>query len=75
MDIYDVVNKLAGSITPVGETNCDEIRFKNLKVVVNLVDRLLYDITIISSCKDRCEHSMQKAGKFADEFIKDIKEA
>ena len=72
MDIYDVVKKLVGHIHPVGETNEDGIRFSNLMVMTDLVDRLLTDIDRVGMQKNRQEYSIQKAGKFASDFLTQI---
>ena len=68
MDIYEVVKKLIGDIDPVGETHTDEKRFENLKVMCEVADKLLTDIDGVIPNKRRQEHSMKKAGEYADEF-------
>jgi len=65
MDIYDIVHKLTGQILPVGETSEDERRLENLKVVCELVNKLVREIEIVSMNKN-------KAGKYADTFMKDL---
>lgn len=67
MDIYEVVTKLVGPIDPVGETNTDDARYKNLEVMTELVNRLLTDIDYVAANKDRPEFSMSRAGKHASE--------
>jgi hypothetical protein len=74
MELYDVVTKLIGPIQPVGETNEDEKRFKNLTVMTHLIDELLFDISRVSSQKSRQEFSLKKAGEFASRFLSDISE-
>lgn len=74
MEIYDIVKKLVGPIHPVGETYEDEDRLENLEVMTELVGEILFDISVISdNNKDRVEHSMKEAGKFAYEFLETIK--
>jgi len=68
MDVYEVATKLIGPVRPVGETNIDNERFDNLKVMTELVDRLLKDIDDVASWKGRAEFSMNRAGKYADDF-------
>jgi hypothetical protein len=75
MEIYDVVKKLLGEIEPVGETNTDEKRFENLAATTHLVDKLIFDISQVSHCASRQEYSMSRAGKHAEQFLNDIKEA
>ena len=72
MDAYEVVTRLIGPIEPIGETNADERRFENLKVMTELVDSLLIDIHSVSHNTTRAEYSMQRAGKFARDFLVEI---
>ena len=72
MDIYEVVKKLVGPISPVGETYADNDRFENLKTMTELVDKLVFDINAVVPNKDRVEYSMKKAGEFADKFLTDL---
>ena len=44
MDIHEIVKKLVGSITPIGETTTDNERFENLQVICNLVENLIMDL-------------------------------
>lgn len=71
--VYEVVKKLIGPIDPIGATHVDEPRYNNLVIMTELVDKLLSDINRVGyNNKNRVEHSMQKAGKFADKFFDDI---
>jgi len=72
MEIYDVVVKLVGQIKPVGETNEDNRRFENLKVMTELIDLLICDIEGVASQKNRQEYSIGHAGKFADNYLKEL---
>ena len=73
IEVYEVVKKLVGSIVPVGETNEDDRRFDNLKVMTDLVNRLLTDIDYVAyNHKDSYEFSRKRAGKFASEFFDEI---
>lgn len=70
MTIQEIVAKLVGRINPVGETNTDNDRFENLKVMCNLVDYLVTEIDRVSyENKDRHEYSMKRAGEYAHDFI------
>ena len=69
-DIYDVVKKLIGPITPVGDTLIDSDRYEHLKELTLVVGKLMSDIdTVASMNKDRYEFSMKRAGEFANEFL------
>lgn len=66
MTLCDVVMKLVGPIHPIGESNEDERRFENLKILAELLDYLKCEIlSVACNCEHRHEASMQKAGKFA----------
>lgn len=73
MEMYDVVKKLLGPIEPVGETNTDDKRYKNLEDTITLIDKLLFDINQITPNATRDEASMKKAGKKAIQFLSEIK--
>ena len=68
-DIYAVVKKLVGPLHPVGETHTDNDRFENLKVLTELVDKLVDDIDRVIPNKNCHQHSMKRAGEFADKFL------
>jgi hypothetical protein len=72
MDIHEIVKKLVGPIDPVGESNTDDIRFENLKIMTELVDELLTDIDHVASNRDRAEYSMKRAGEHASKFYDDL---
>lgn len=69
IDIYKVVKKLIGEIKPIGETNTDNKRLENLKVMTELVDSLLTDIDEIAyNYKNNHQFSMKRASDFASKF-------
>lgn len=72
MELIDVIIKLTGPVDPVGETNEDERRLANLKVLCKLVDRLISHIDYVASNKERPEYSMRMAGEYADRFLTDL---
>lgn len=68
--LVDVVYKLVGPVKPVGETNADNERYRNLKVLCALVEDLVTEIDGVAFMnKDRPEYSMQRTGKFAYDFL------
>ncbi len=70
MDIYEVVKKLVGEISPIGETQTDSNRFENLKIMTELTDKLLTDIDKVAYVyKDSHEYSVKRAGEFAEKFL------
>jgi hypothetical protein len=69
----EIINKLIGHITPVGETNADEKRFENLKAQCELVEALIMQIQHVArSCKGNGAHSIHKAGTYADLFLTEV---
>lgn len=72
MEIYEIVKKLNGEIRSVGETNKDDQKFENLKVVTKLVDMLLSDIDDVPyTNKDAHQFSIKRAGEFDKQFLDD----
>ena len=71
--IHEIVTKLVGEINPVGETNIDNKRFENLKVMTDLVDDLLSDIDHVAWCNNSPEYSVNRAGQFALSFLDGIR--
>ena len=69
MRYSDIVKKLIGPIEPVGETNEDEKRFKNLEDLCELVDRLIYDIDNVTRNRTSPRYSEKRAGVYADDFL------
>lgn len=74
IDVYEVVIKLIGEIKPIGESFEDERRFKQLEIMCDLVDRLLFQISDVIPDKERHECSMKRAGEYADNFFDAIRE-
>lgn len=73
--IYEVVVKLVGNISPIGETRTDKINLENLKKMGILVQKLAFDIHHIkNTCKNSHEYSVQEAQKEAEKISNDIKD-
>jgi hypothetical protein len=71
IDIYEVIKKLVGPITPVGASHVDSERLKNLKRLTELVERLVCDIDEIA-CNEDCHlHSVNVAMQHAKKFLDD----
>jgi len=71
---WELVKRVIGDITPVGVSELDAERFTNLEdakcVLLNLTE---YIKTVARDCKDRREYSIQRAGKFADSTLIELK--
>jgi len=63
--IISVVDSLLGDITPVGESNRDEIVMKNLKTAIDIVNWLLDGIADSAKTRHRYERSMRVIGERA----------
>lgn len=70
MEIYEIVKKLVGEINPVGETNEDDKRMGNLRVMMKLVEKLVSDIDCVAYDKNKVEYSIKRAGEYADNFLR-----
>ncbi len=74
MDLHEIVKKLVGLIKPIGETNTDNERFENLKVLCHLIENLMMDIEDMAYYnKNSHEFSVKRAGEFGDKFLNAIK--
>ena len=69
MTIHEIIKKLIGSITPIGETCTDNTRFENLKIMTKLVTLLVTDIDDVAMLKDSHEYSVKRAGEFASNYL------
>lgn len=66
----EIVTKLIGEIRPVGETNTDNQRLENLKVLCGLVEDLAWEIYRVGyDFKDRQEWSLKQASDYAQNFL------
>lgn len=72
MNHYEIVKKLIGNIAPIGETSADNKRFLNLSDHLILTSDLIEDIIMVSENINRQEHSMNKAGKEAYNYLKNL---
>lgn len=73
MELYQIVLKLVGPVTAVGEHNEDELRYRNLEQLCDVTDRLLEAISDASRSADRQEESMRKIGSYARTFLNDLR--
>lgn len=65
-----IVQKLIGPISPVGESNEDSKRFENLQAMCELTNQLVGLIDdVATDNKDRYEASMKRAGEYAEKIL------
>ena len=70
MELNEIVQKLIGSVHPVGESNTDKKRLENLKVMCKLVEKLLDEIQSVSIQNSKShEFSVKESGMLAKTFI------
>lgn len=72
--VLEVVNNLIGAIKPTCSHGADTQRLENLKMLTEVVDNLVFRIVELTREKDRVEDSVNKIGKFADKFIRELHE-
>ena len=73
--ITDIVRKIVGPIRPVGETNEDNERFENLKVMCKLIEGLLNDVERVGyDYRNAHEFSKKRASTHAQKFIAEMAE-
>lgn len=69
INLHEIVTRLVGPIEPIGDTRIDDERFENLKVMCDLTDKLLADIDAVIPGMERMEHSIKRAGIYANDFM------
>ena len=72
MDMHEVTTKWIGNVNPVGSSVEDAERFENLKVMTNLVEKLVEDIGQVATKRSSNEFSVSRAGTFAAKFLDDL---
>ena len=74
-DLDDLVMKIIGPIEAVGNSHVDDTRLKNLKIFTQLIDRLLFNVSIAARTADSPHGSMRAIGKHAKEFLDELRSA
>ncbi len=69
MTYTEIVKKLIGEIKPQGEHYADSARYENLIEMCKLVNELVVEIDDVAYDSDRKEASINKAGKYAANFL------
>lgn len=72
--IIEVIDKLVGEITPIGETNYDNKAKENLNMMIEIVSHYIDDICEIAQT-DSYMASVQKCQEIAKDFVKGLKDA
>ena len=71
----DMVMRVVGPIEPTGEHYTDKERLQNLENLLELVDRLVFNIDQLRVFADRPEASIALIGKRARSFMEDLSDA
>ncbi len=69
----DVIKKLIGPVRPIGETNADDERLKNLHEMMDVMQFMYWELRSIAANKDAGEYSISLAGKEAHNFLENLK--
>ena len=72
--IMEVISCLVGYTEPYGDTNVDEIRYKNQEKIIDLVMNGVEDLIENSKYKNRAEYSMKKIGSRAHDVLMELNE-
>ena len=65
--------KIVGPFEAVGDSHVDDTRLKNLQILTELIDRLLFNVSIAARAADRQESSMRAIGKHAKDFLDELR--
>lgn len=71
--IIEVIDKLVGGITPIGETNYDNKAKKNLNTMIEVVGHYIDEICEIALMNSNC-YSIQDCRATARDFVKGLKD-
>jgi len=74
LELVDIVRKVIGPISPLGESHADEIRLRNVEELLDLMDELMSDIHNIAESDSRHEASMKKLGVLARSWLNEQSE-
>lgn len=72
--VIEVIDKLVGGITPIGETNYDVKAKKNLETMIEIVGHYVDEICEIAQTHSYMA-SIQDFQKIAKDFIRGLKDA
>ena len=70
MELIDIVDKLVGNIEPFGSESIDKIRFENLKVYCDLIEKMIIRVDNIAyENKDKTLSSVKKSVDYISDFF------
>ncbi|WP_333615651.1 hypothetical protein [Bacteroides pyogenes] len=70
MELIEIVDKLVGNIEPFGSESIDEVRFENLKVYCELIEKMIIKVDNIAyENKDDTSSSVKKSVDYISDFF------
>lgn len=72
--LHDIVKNLTGPISPVGSEHIDGQRLASLEETCLLVDKLLYDISMVAELFEQHQASVKRCANCAKRFLEDVKD-
>lgn len=72
MDYYEIVTKLIGPTSPVGDTSIDEVTLGNVRDLIELTDRLLFRIEDLACYAADERASVKRIGLACKEFMNNL---
>lgn len=70
--LLEVVSELIGYTEPYGDSNVNEVRYKNQEKIIELVVNGVEDLINNAAYKDRPEYSMAQIGGRAYEILEEL---
>lgn len=74
MNLYEIVTRIIGPISPIGDSVVDEGRYANLEYTIDLANRLLLDIDCVALKCGSDFASVKKAGQRAKKFLAEVRD-
>ena len=75
MEMQDIVMKLIGPVQPTGDHGADQKRLENMKMLTELTDQLLFEISMAATNENRAEASIKAIGVHARDFLSSVRSA
>ena len=73
MELNDIVYRITGKITPLGDSSIDNERYDNLKKICHLVEGIITDIDdMVFINSDAKEASIQRSVEYGSKFLESI---
>lgn len=70
MTHIQIIDKLVGPLSPVGESNEDKERLLNLSTYLDIIEDMVFRVSTLADYRLRYEHSVKTIGELADNFLR-----